>query len=271
MREPLHASTDLNKVPVCDSQEVPIGETYGVLCDAESGLVRFFDISLDGRDRHVLIPVGHARIEKHRGLMRLRLRAATGNELDDIPAYEPHVAWHEDSFQNELLDAFGRLFKGQRYYAHPAYDHTGLYAGMHPLLREGLAPFTSTGLCRLSAAREFRVADGEPNIKGWGVLGPNDERTGCVTDLVIDADAEQVRYIVVRRETDDKDVLVPIGYAEVKNGSIRTPFSIEDLLELPVFSEDKLDRSEEIALRLALDTILRGPRRYQRADFKSAA
>src|SRR6185436_17085823 len=80
MREPLHPSTDLNELPVYDSEQVPIGATFGVLCEADSGIVRFFDVSLEGRGRHVLIPVGHARVETHLGRMRLRLRAVTAPE-----------------------------------------------------------------------------------------------------------------------------------------------------------------------------------------------
>src|SRR5687768_5048729 len=104
MINPLIASQDLNELAVYDADGVPIGQTFGVLTDAESGLVRYFDIALDERRRHVLVPVGHARIEKHLGRMRVRLRAAGAQDLDEIPAYEPHVPWNDDDVQNELLN-----------------------------------------------------------------------------------------------------------------------------------------------------------------------
>lgn len=272
MREPLHPSTDLNDVPVYDSEEVPIGATFGVLTEADSGLVRFFDVALEGRGRHVLIPVGHARVEMHLGHLRLRLRAVTAPELDQIPAYEPHVAWNEDEYQNDLLDAFGRLFEGQRYYAHPAYDHTGLYAGTHPLLKDSLAPFSLSGLRRLSATQEFRVADGEADIRDWDVWGPDKVRIARVTDLIIDGEAQQVRYVVARREVDEREVVMPIGYIDLgKDNVVHTPLSTEDLDAFPVFEGETLERSDEVSMRTALDAVLRGSKRYRRADFRTAA
>lgn len=272
MREPLHPSTDLNGIPVYDSEEIPLGATFGVLTEADSGLVRFFDISLEGRGRHVLIPVGHARVEPHLGGLRLRLRAVTAPELDRIPAYEPHVAWNEDEYQNDLLDAFGRLFEGQRYYAHPAFDHTGLYAGTHPLLKDSLAPFAPSGLRRLSAEAGFRVAEGEADIRGWEVSGPDHERIAVVTDLIIDGEAQQVRYVTVRRRTDDLEVVLPIGYVDLgKDDVVNTPLNAEDLNALPAFDGETLERVDEVTMRTALDGVLRGAKRYRRADFRSAA
>lgn len=271
MREPLHASEDLHGLPVYDADAVPIGETFGVLAEAESGLVRFFDVALEGRRRHVLVPVGHARVEPHLGTARLRLRAARARELDRIPAYEPHTAWHDDVFQNELLTAFGRLFDGQRYYAHPAYDHSGLYAGAHPLLRDPLSPVTPAGLRRLSASPDFRVTEHEPDIRDWELRGENDVRLGQVTDLVIDTQAEEVRYIVLRREIDERETAIPVGYCELAQHAVRVPLSNEDVCALPEFSGTELSRSDEARLRTVLDSLMSGARRYLRPEFRSAA
>ena len=268
MREPLLASADLEKLPAYDALSVPIGVTFGVLAEAESRLVRFFDVALDGRRRHVLVPVGHARLEKHLGSLRLRLRAATAAELDRIPSYEPHSTWHDDVFQNELLTAFGRLFEGERYYAHPAYDHSGLYAGAHPLLREPLLAGTPRGLQRLSAAPAFRIAGGESDVRNWDVTGDQRTRIGTVSDLIIDAEAEQVRYAVVRRRADDRETIIPIGYAELGERELHTPFSADDLLALPEFSGAVVERAQEAHLRAVLDSLLAGSRRYLRPDFR---
>lgn len=271
MRDPLHPSSDLNELPVYDASEVPIGVTYGVLTEASTGLVRYFDVSLEGRGRHVLVPVGHGRVEKHLGRLRLRLRAATARELDKIPAYEPHVMRDQEAFQNELLDAFGRLFDGQRYYAHPAYDHTGLYAGTHPLLRDPLAPPTALGLRRLSCLTEFRVAEGESDIRGWPLLGTDGQPIAVVDDLVIDTDAQQVRYVVLARESDRRQTALPIGYLDLASDRVRAPLDAADLDALPEFTTDELTREQETALRVALDNLLRGQRTYLRPDFRTAA
>ena len=269
--DPLRPSLDLDQLPVYDAEGVPIGRTFGVLTEAETGLVRYFDVSLDGRRRHVLVPVGHARMEKHLGRMRLRLRAAAAQDLEEIPAYEPHVPWSDDDFQNELLTAFGRLFQGERYYAHPAYDHEGLYAGKHPILREPLSPAAPSGLRRLTRLPQYRIAEGEPNITGWDVVGEHGSRIGVVSDVIIDPDAEQVRYVVLKRETDDVEVAVPVGYAEVLDQRLRLPFTADDLDELPAAPEEELTRAGEADLRIALDRALSGERRFVRPDFRSAA
>lgn len=271
MTDPLRPSADLEQLPVYDADEVPIGCTFGVLTEADSGLVRYFDVSLDERRRHVLVPVGHARLEQHLGRLRLRLRAAAANDLERIPAYEPHVPWSDDQYQNELLTAFGRLFSGERYYAHPAYDHEGLYAGKHPILREPLSPVASSGLHRLSELPQYRIAEGEPHITGWDVIGERRVRVGIVTDVIIDPDAEQVRYVIVKRETDDVEVAVPVGYAVVHDQAIEIPFSASDLDELPPAPAESLDRDQEVDLRVALDRALSGDRTFARPDFRSAA
>lgn len=271
MTDPLRASGDLDELPVYDAAGIPIGRTFGVLTEAETGLVRYFDVALDERRRHVLIPVGHTRVETHLGRLRVRLRAAHAQDLERIPAYEPHGAWKEDEFQNELLTAFGRLFQGERYYAHPAYDHTGLYAGKHPILREPLAPVAPSGLHRLSRLSQYRIAEGEPDIADADVFGDSGAHIGVVTDLIIDPDAEQVRYIVLKRDSDDIEVTVPVGYAAVHDGQITIPFTSDDLDQLPVAPAETLSRAEEADLRVALDSVLSGERRYHRPDFRSAA
>ncbi|MGQ0563423.1 MAG: PRC-barrel domain-containing protein [Gemmatimonadota bacterium] len=270
MRDPLQPSRDLEDLPVYDMAEVPIGDTFGVLTEAGSGLVRYFDVAIESRRRHVLVPVGHARLEKHLGRYRLRLRAATVGELEHIPAYEPHTAWDEDTFQNELLTAFGRLFQGERYYAHPAFDHSGLYAGAHPIVREPLAPASATGLRRLSAAPDFGVAEGEPDIRGWNLIGEAGATIGRVTDLIIETAAEQVRYVIVERN-DGTETALPIGYVDLEDRTVHAPLSADDLARLPRHSDDALDRATEANLRAALESVLSGPRRYQRPDFRSAA
>jgi hypothetical protein len=203
--------------------------------------------------------------------LRIRLRAAAAQDLEEIPAYEPHVVWGDDKLQNELLTAFGRLFRGERYYAHPAYDHAGLYAGNQPILREPLAPPAPSGLRRLSTCPQYRIADGEPDITGWDVMGERGRRIGIVRDVIIDSDAEHVRYIVLRRETDDVEVAVPVGYAQVLDKQLALPFTGDDLDQLPAAPEEELTRTLEADLRVALDRALDGNRRFLRPDFRSAA
>jgi hypothetical protein len=146
-----------------------------------------------------------------------------------------------------------------------------LYAGTHPLLRDPLSPVTPGGLRRLSAAPAFRIASGENDVRGWDVIGENQVCIGVVSDLMIDPEAEQVRYAVVRRAVDDRETAVPIGYTVLHERSLHTPLSVEDMRALPELTGDSLQRAEEASLRAVLDSLLAGSRRYLRPDFSGAA
>ena len=66
---------DLGGLAVEDASGLSVGELYGSLIEAETGLVRYVDLELDTLDRHVLVPIGHARVHERDGGPRLRLRA----------------------------------------------------------------------------------------------------------------------------------------------------------------------------------------------------
>ena len=62
--EPLRPLSDLAGTPVDDVEGQSAGTVYGALAEAETGLVRYFDVALPDGDRHVLVPIGHARLER---------------------------------------------------------------------------------------------------------------------------------------------------------------------------------------------------------------
>jgi len=47
---------------------------------------------------------------------------------------------------------------------------------------------------------DFKIADGDPDIRGWDVRGTDGEKIGEVEDLLVDTAAMKVRYIEVRLE-----------------------------------------------------------------------
>jgi hypothetical protein len=92
-----------------------------------------------------------------------------------------------------------------------------------------------------------------------------------VSDLIIDSSSEQVRYVVVRREVDDAETLLPIGYVDLGDHVVACSLAADDLLALPAFSGDVLAREDEMKLRVELESLLRGNRTFLRADFRHAA
>ena len=78
-----------------------------------------------------------------------------------------------------------------------------------------------TGLARLDDLSDYKVADGDPDIRSWHVKTADGRKVGKVHDLIVDTRAMKVRYMDVeldRKELSldsDKHVLIPIGGARL--------------------------------------------------------
>lgn len=215
--EPLRPVRDLRGTEVEDVDGRYAGELYGALTDPESGLIRYLDLALDRDRRHVLVPIGHTRFDSHLGRAEVHLRAASRDELSEIPPYEPDAQEPDGPYQQAVLAAHGRLFYGERYYAHPAYDHSGLYAGEHPIIRGPTPPTAMLPLAPLAELPGYRVMDDEPDIRGWPLFTGDGTRAGSIDDLIVDTDAEKVRYAVVSYAENGatRRVLLPVGFLQV--------------------------------------------------------
>jgi hypothetical protein len=268
--EPLRPVSDLAGMPVEDAAGHNVGELFGALAEAETGLLRYFDLALFGRARHVLVPVGHARIENRIDEPRVRLRAATLDELERIPAYHADPTRIDDPYERALLHAHGRAFHGERYYAHPAYDHTGLYAGEHPLVR-GDDDAADTALRSLGELSNVSFAAGEPDVRGWPLHTGDGTHAATVEDLIVDVAGRQVRYTVLAT-TAARRVLLPVGFVRVDQEAelLRAPgLQPADLAALPEYGGGDVERADEDALRDALQDRLAARRRYEAPDFRS--
>lgn len=77
------------------------------------------------------------------------------------------------------------------------------------------------GLARLGDLDDWKVADGDPDIRGWDVKTQDGRKLGTVEELIVDPAATTVRYMEVKvdgREAgtkDDRYLLVPIGTARL--------------------------------------------------------
>lgn len=268
--DPLVSLPDLAGTPAADAEGRFFGEVYGSLADRDSGLIRYLDLNVHGAGRHVLVPIGHVRVartgEKSSGI---RLRAATADDLAAIPPYEPSSGAAGFDLDRPILDAHGRLFAGERYYAHPAFDHSTLYAGERPIVRRGEAG-DRTGLAPLSELEDFELAEGEPDIKGWPLLVAGDREVGAVDELIADPEALDIRYVSVRAPS-GRDVLLPIGFLEIdrERRALRAPALRPGELDSLPPRPSTLTRADEEAIRAALERVLDGARRYQRPDFRA--
>jgi hypothetical protein len=109
----------------------------------------------------------------------------------------------------------------------------------------------------LSALDDFQVAEGYPDIRGWRVDSADGQHVGKVHDLLIDVDQMRTRYLDVRLTKEvaaspgDRDVLVPIGTAEVIDGKdiVRVPLTAERFGLLPLYDHGRLTRVHELEVR----------------------
>ena len=101
---------------------------------------------------------------------------------------------------------------------------------------------------------DFGIVEGEPDIRGWDVVNGSGQRIGEVEELIIDAQQQKVRYMVVELDDDDldleddKEVLIPIGLAELdkeEDDVILPSVTVEQLRALPAYDADSLDDETE--------------------------
>lgn len=77
------------------------------------------------------------------------------------------------------------------------------------------------GLRRLDELDDYKVADGDPDIRGWEVKGADGRKIGKVKELIVDTAAMKARYMDVEVDKkfanakDDWHVLVPVGQARL--------------------------------------------------------
>ncbi|KAA3436933.1 DUF2382 domain-containing protein [Rufibacter hautae] len=104
---------------------------------------------------------------------------------------------------------------------------------------------------------DYEIADNQPNIKGWTVKDSSGQTIGEVDELIFDVQARKVRYMVVDLEgnvldLDTRDVLVPIGIAQLEDDSdnvILPNVTADQLRSLPTYEKGRFDRDHESSIR----------------------
>lgn len=117
-----------------------------------------------------------------------------------------------------------------------------------------------SGLARLHDLSDYKVADGDPDIRSWHVKTADGRKVGKVHDLIVDTRAMKVRYMDVeldRKELSldsEKHVLIPIGGArlddehdDVRLGTI----GATQLMSAPSYDHGELTHDVEDRTRSA--------------------
>ncbi len=104
---------------------------------------------------------------------------------------------------------------------------------------------------------DFKVADGDPDVRGWQVVASDGQTIGEVDELLIDTNAMKVRYLDVEVENGlmaepDRHVLVPIGYARLDRSADRVMvdnIASTDLRTMPAYDQSPVTRDYETSVR----------------------
>lgn len=115
----------------------------------------------------------------------------------------------------------------------------------------------------LDQLSDFKVADGDPDVRGWEVVASDGRKIGEVEQLLIDRTAMKVRYLDVDLDNDllendrDRHILVPIGYARLDEGSDRImvdSLASTDVVNVPAYTHGTINRDYETNLRQSYDS-----------------
>jgi uncharacterized protein (TIGR02271 family) len=109
---------------------------------------------------------------------------------------------------------------------------------------------------------DFKVADGDPDVRGWDVLSSDGRKIGAVDNLLVDTAAMKVRYLDVDIDNDllegktDRHILIPIGHARLDEDDDRVLVDGLDstqLRQIPEYRHGALTQEYETNLRTHFD------------------
>ena len=105
-------------------------------------------------------------------------------------------------------------------------DHTP--RGLRDEANVGPAPTAARELRRLSELK-YKVADGEPDIRGWKVFASTGRELGVVDDLLVDEEAGEVVMLDVDLKRDDRHTLAPLRAAWIDHATRRVVLDAREL------------------------------------------
>ncbi|HWV58813.1 MAG TPA: PRC-barrel domain-containing protein [Longimicrobiales bacterium] len=123
-------------------------------------------------------------------------------------------------------------------------------------------------LASLAELESFKVADDDPDPRGWEVVGGDGVPVGRVVDLVVDIESMKVRYLacstdlIERHGARRQQVLVPLAFARVDPAASRVivdTLQSGQLVRLPPFGGLPITAQFENEVQRAFVAGLRPP------------
>lgn len=114
----------------------------------------------------------------------------------------------------------------------------------------------------LEDLEDFKVAEGDPDVRGWEVVLADGTRIGEVDRLLVDTQAMKVRYLDVDLENGlledggERHALIPIGSARLDRDDDRVfvdGLTRVDVRTLPEYTHAPLTPEDELLIRRQWD------------------
>jgi sporulation protein YlmC with PRC-barrel domain len=213
-----------------------VGTVSDILID-RTGRVRFLAVDPGIFKKPYLLPV--EALEWGEGSLQA---SWTDADVKRLPPYDPGVP-----LTATVLEELGRAYP----------RHYGSRIG------DALEPGDGARVVPLRDAKDFRLAKGAPNLKGWTVYASDNEKVGVVTQMLVDPLAMKVRYIDVDLAddlfglTDDRHVLVPLEAVELRERSEDVwvqGMAGRDIAALPAYLGGPVDPLLEEGVESAFNT-----------------
>ncbi|MGH7504196.1 MAG: PRC-barrel domain-containing protein [Longimicrobiales bacterium] len=230
-----------------------VGTVDDVLVD-ENGNARYMDIDVGVFRKHVLLPVGQARVDADDDIVWVT--GMTRAQLKDIPE------WHHDTdlldvgYESRLGRAYSDTYRDDRYYDRPEYNATWWHGTEREPPASADVGTRRARLRRLSELDDYEVADDDPDPRGWDVQSADGRSIGRVDELIVEPAAMKARYLDVELDASaleldgNRHVLIPVGFAELDPDDDRVKLNTvrsSDLATLPAHT-GAIERSYEDTL-----------------------
>jgi len=115
--------------------------------------------------------------------------------------------------------------------------------GMRDEAGVGPNPSDARRLFPMKDLDNYKVADGEPDIRGWNVFTATGRELGDIEDLLVDTDMGEVVMIDIDLKRDDRHTLAPIKAAWIDRESHRV------VLNTSMFDVDGEIRASDVPSR----------------------
>lgn len=225
-------TTDLRQWEVHDRRsDRRLGTVHDVLVD-EDGYTRYLDLAVEGRREHVLVPPGHFEASRDRQRRVLYADGLSPEGCARLPGYDHDPSRVDADYERRLHAACDEAYGENSYFERPEYRGFD-WSPTEP--RERREPRGE--LAALSDLRDFQVASDDPDPRGWEVVDRDGNHYGTIRHLIGDPGAMRIRYLAMApaaRRDDDREVLIPAGYAALDRGrrEVRVDALEERRLEL---------------------------------------